>query len=153
MEKTKLLTLCVIGLILINFGLMGFMFMHRPGGMRPERKRDIVIEKLHFNENQVRQYDNIIRWHRSEIGQLEEKIHNTKSKLYLQLMRNEPDNKIKDSLIDVLSNYHAQVERTHFRHFEDLKKICAKEQMQNYYALTEELAQIFSRPQMPPHER
>lgn len=152
MEKTKLLTWCVIGLIVLNMGVIGFVFSRRPP-FPPERKRDIVIEQLHLNDNQIQQYDQIIHLHRSQIRNLETKIHTAKSQLYLQLLRNEPENKATDSLIDVLSGYHAQVERTHFEHFESLKKICTKAQMQNFNALTEELADLFSRPQMPPHER
>jgi len=153
MEKTKLLALCVIGLIVLNFGLMGFMFLRNPEGMRHVTKRDIVIEKLRLNEIQVQQYDKIIHWHRSQIGQLEQKIQTAKSQLYLQLLQDEPDHHAKDSLIGVLSNFHAQIERTHFKHFEDLKKICTDEQMPEFNALSEELAELFSRPQIPPPER
>lgn len=141
-----------MGLIVLNITVLAMVFSRRPH-LPPERKRDIVIEKLHLSESQIGQYDQIIQLHRSQINNLEAKIHTAKSQLYLQLLRNEPNNKVKDSLIGVLSNYHEEVERTHFGHFESLKKICTDTQLPEFNALTEELADLFSRPQMPPHQR
>ncbi|MFT3794286.1 hypothetical protein [Flavobacterium sp.] len=153
MEKTRLLTLCVIGLILLNLGLLGFMFT-RKHGPHHIRKRDIVIEKLHFDPKQVQQYDLLIATHQQQIRQIESKMHTVKNKLYLQLLGDHPNEKVKDSLIGVLADYQALAEQTHFNHFEGIRGLCRKDQMQDFYALTEELARLFSKPPgPPPHER
>jgi protein CpxP len=162
MEKTKLLTISVIGLLLLNFATLGFLFLNGPKGHRPpmggthqerEKPREIIIEKLHFDANQQKEYDKIIQWHHGEIEKLDKNIRQTKNELYSQLMQPEVDIKTKDSLITLLNSYQKQIEQTHFKHFEDIKKLCHKDQMDDFNELTEELARIFApKPRGPEHD-
>lgn len=151
MEKSKLLALCVIALILLNLGLLAFMF-NRPG-RHHQRNREIIIERLHLDQNQIQQYDELIVWHQREIRKIEDNMRQTKNKLYLQLP-DTPNENTKDSLINAIADDQKKIERTHFKHFADIRKLCRKEQLPAFDALTQELAQLFSRPQgPPPHER
>ena len=62
MNKTKLLSVAVIALLVLNFGILGFLFLskkHEPNGRK--MPREIVIEKLHFDENQIVEYEKIIK--------------------------------------------------------------------------------------------
>ncbi len=58
MNKTKLLSFAVIALLLLNFGILGSLLLSKdkdgPKGKR--MPREIVIEKLHFDDNQVIEY-------------------------------------------------------------------------------------------------
>lgn len=161
MEKTKLLTFTVIALLLLNFGTLGFLFLSGPKnhpphhGHGPEgrpKPREIIIEKLHFDNNQIAQYDQLIEWHQATIGKTEDKIRQSKNELYLLLNAEPIDEKAKTALIDSLSNYQKQIESTHFKHFGDIKKLCKPNQLKDFEALTEELSLLFSRPQRKPHE-
>lgn len=158
MEKTKLLTIAVIGLLLINIGTLGFLLLngkeHRPPHEdgRPEPK-EIIIEKLHFDAAQQKEYDNLIRWHRGEITRLDGNIRQAKNELYAQLSQADVQAKVKDSLIAVINSNQKQIEATHFKHFEDIKKLCHKDQMDDFDALTEELSRIFApKPHGPRHD-
>jgi len=153
MEKTKLLTIAVIGLLLLNLATLGFLFLNGPKGHRPPmdgpqqgrpKPREIIIEKLHFDAAQQKEYDKIIQWHQGEIRRLDKNIRQTKNELYSQLMLPEVTIKTKDSLIAVLNSYQKQVEQTHFKHFEDIKKLCHPNQMEDFNDLTEELSRIFA---------
>jgi hypothetical protein len=160
MERTKLLTITVVGLLLLNFATLGFLFLsgpkgHRPPHDRPEGKPDpkeIIIERLHFDENQQKEYDKIIQWHKGEIKRLDGNLRLAKNELYAQLKLPQVDVKIKDSLIAVINTNQKQIEATHFKHFEDIKKLCHKEQIQDFNDLTEELSRIFA-PNKPPRPR
>jgi len=154
MEKTKLLTITVIGLLLLNFGTLGFIFLKGPKGNRPPHgdrpePKEIIIEKLHFDAEQQKDYDKLIKWHRGEITKLDGNIRKAKNELYSQLNQAETNAKIKDSLIVVINSNQKQIEETHFKHFEDIKKLCHKDQMEDFNSLTEELSKIFSRGQKP----
>ncbi len=158
MEKTKLLTISVIGLLLLNLGTLGFLFMsghrgHRPpppeGMGHPPRPREIIIEKLHFDVAQQKEYDKLIEWHHSEISRLDSSIRQTKNDLYAQLSEPQVNVKTKDSLAALLATYQKQIEETHFKHFEDIKKLCHPNQMEDFKGLTEELGRIFA-PNKPP---
>jgi protein CpxP len=157
MEKTKLLTIAVIGLLIINFGTLGFLFLngkdhHPPHDGRPEPK-EVIIDKLHFDANQQKEYAKLIQWHRGEITRLDDNIREAKTELYSQLSQAEINMKTKDSLIIVINSNQKQIEQTHFKHFEDIKKLCHKDQMDNFNALTQELSRIFApKPHGPRHD-
>jgi len=158
MERTKLLTITIIGLLLINLATLGFVFLNgpKPGGMPHEGRplpKDIIIDKLHFDANQQKEYEKLIRWHRGKIDQLDDSIRQTKNTLYSGLTESDTNTKTKDSLIALLNTYQKQVEETHFKHFEDIKKLCKPEQQEDFKALTTELSRIFApRPRRPRHE-
>lgn len=158
MERTKLLTITIIGLLLINLATLGFVFLNgpKPGGMPHEGRplpKDIIIDKLHFDANQQKEYEKLIRWHRGKIDQLDDSIRQTKNTLYSGLTESDTNTKTKDSLIALLNTYQKQVEETHFKHFEDIKKLCKPEQQEYFKALTTELSRIFApRPRRPRHE-
>jgi Spy/CpxP family protein refolding chaperone len=158
MERTKLLTITIIGLLLINLATLGFLFLNgsKPDGRPHEGRRQpktIIIEKLQFDAAQQNEYEKLIRWHRGAIDQLDDSIRQTKNTLYSGLSESNINTKTKDSLIAVLNAYQKQVEETHFKHFEDIKKLCKPEQQEDFKALTEELSRIFApRPRRPRHE-
>jgi protein CpxP len=158
MEKTKLLTIAVIGLLLLNLATLGFLFLNGPKGNRPPHggkpePKEIIIEKLHFDANQQKDYENLIQWHRSEITKLDDNIRQAKNELYSQLNQSEVNAKAKDSLITVINSNQKQIEETHFKHFEDIKKLCHKDQMEDFNELTEELSRIFApKPRRPRHD-
>lgn len=158
MERTKLLTITIIGLFLINLATLGFLFLNgpKPGGMPHEGRplpKEIIIDKLHFDTNQQKEYEKLIHWHRGKIDKLDSAIRETKNELYSILGEEKIDNNAKTRLITRLNQYQKQVEETHFKHFEDIKKLCKPEQKEEFEALTEELSRIFApRPRRPRHE-
>jgi protein CpxP len=158
MDKIKLLTIAVISLLLLNLGTLGFLLFSAPnkqhtrheGGFegRPKPK-EIIIKKLQFDTNQIKQYDELITWHHQNIRAVEDDIRNSKNELYLLLNINPVNEKAKDSLILVLSNNQKQIESIHFQHFKHIKKICTPNQLDRYKELTEELSKLFSKPPRP----
>jgi protein CpxP len=148
MEKTKLLTISVIGLLIINFGTLGFLLLSRngnrpPHGGRPEPK-EVIIDKLHFDKEQQKEYAKLIQWHRGEITKLDGNIRRAKNELYSQLNLAEVDVVKNDSLIDAILYNQREIEEVHFKHFQDIKKLCNKDQIDDFNALTEELSRIFA---------
>lgn len=144
-NKTKFLTLSVFALLLLNIAFLAFTFFskkHKPN----ERKmpREIVIEKLHFDENQIIEYDKIIKEHQKAIIDLDVSIRDTKNELY-QLLNVDTINSVqKDNLFLKLADYQKQIETTHFNHFLEIKNLCKKEQLTDYKELTNELGRIFA---------
>lgn len=155
MEKQKLTTFSIIALLLLNLGTLGFLLFsgpkqgHRPPHGRPE-PRAIIIEKLHFDTQQIKAYEQLIDEHRKKIDAIDEKIRDTKNSLYALLNSN--DSASKNSLITALGNYQKEIETTHFNHFADIKKLCKSNQMADFEELTEELSRLFSKPPRPRHD-
>ena len=149
MSKIKLLTISVIGLMIVNLGMVAFLLMQkhpfRPDGRPPMEQKGpkaIIIDRLHFDKEQTVQYEHLIEEHQTAIKSLNDSIKTVKNNLY-QSLSNENDS-VKDSLITTLGLLHKQIELTHYEHFAAIKKLCKPDQLEYYNSLTKELAQFFA---------
>ncbi|MEY3499859.1 MAG: hypothetical protein RL308_1528 [Bacteroidota bacterium] len=150
MNKIKLLTFSVIGLLILNLGIICYLFFSKPsfenrgrndGGRNP---KEVIGKRLHFDENQIKQYEAIIMIHRKKIDSLDANIKGIKLELYSKLQGNSVNTKANDSLINLMLTNQKLVEETHLKHFQDIKKICRKEQLNNFNELTKDLGKLFS---------
>jgi periplasmic protein CpxP/Spy len=160
MSKIKLLTIAVIGLLVVNIAVVVFLVTRRPGmdlkkngPAKQEGPKQIVIDKLHFDQAQTAAYERLITEHRMAIRGLKDSISNAKQRLYESLKSD--DFILKDSLINVLSVLQKRIESVHYEHFIEIKKLCKPPQIDAFNALTNELAFYFSTEKKssspPPH--
>lgn len=156
MEKTKLFSFVVFGLLLLNLGILSYLFLNQTH-KKPNRHnspRAIIVERLALNADQQKQYDKLIAIHRNEIDHNELQIKACKQELYSLLDTDNPSISKRDSLINAVSEIQKRIELAHFNHFSEIKKLCTPEQLDDFSTLTTELTRIFSRPKHPPkHER
>lgn len=150
MNKAKLVSFIAVGLLISNLLLIAFMVYNKPRGPMHDGPRDLIIHKLHFDENQVKEYDKLIAWHRENVDKTQHEMMELRNRLYQSLT----DEKIapeKDSLIDLIGKTQIKMEQIHYQHFEDLKKLCKPEQQGAFKNLTLEIARLFAPP--PPKNR
>ncbi len=146
MTKSKLLTIAVVLLLAVNLLQLWIVATPHGGRRMPEGPKDIIIEKLGFDKEQQQRYLEMIRWHRTQIREREEQILSVKKALYATLNDSTAAGS-KDSLLHELGQLQTQIERVHYRHFEDIKSICRPEQMERYEAFTREIDQLFGPPE------
>ena len=154
MDKIKLLTYSVIGLLLLNVGIIGFLFFSRPNRNPEEnhrRPKEFISEKLHFDANQNEKYESIIPIYKDKIDSLDAINRKLKSELYSQLKLQVVNSARKDSIINLFLANQKQIEQLHFKHFLDIKNICKASQLQDFNALTQELGKMFSNQNSKPH--
>lgn len=157
MSKIKLLTIAVIGLLVVNIGIVGYLLMKKkpnppegrpPMGMdgKPPGKKDgpkkIITERLHFDKEQIAQYEKLIEEHQVYVKALNDNIKIAKNNLYRSLANENVAG--KDSLIASLGSFQKQIELVHYEHFASLKKICKPNQLNDFNELTKELARFFA---------
>mgnify|MGYP006323194703 CR=1 FL=1 len=147
MTKIKLLGIFIIALLVLNLITISFLFLDHGGKHKEPRK--IIIEQLHFDSKQQKEYEKLIQNHRRQINNLEREIKDTKKELYFQLSKNKVDSTKKNTQITRLSVLQKQIEITHFNHFMEIKKICRSEQLDDFKELTSELAALFSHSRPP----
>ncbi|MBK0382335.1 hypothetical protein I5M32_05115 [Pedobacter sp. SD-b] len=152
MSKIKLLTIAVIGLLILNFLIIGFLFTHKPPhppkkGSEGEGPKNIIIQKLNFDQQQIADYQKLIDDHQTKLKNLKDQIKETKQLLYQQLNTDDPT--ISHQLEGKLGALQTEIEQTHYQHFLEIKKLCKSDQLKNYQELTEELAQLFNQNQPP----
>ncbi len=158
MSKIKLLTIAVIGLLLTNATMLGFLLFQKPpvptGAMPPEKRegpKKIIIERLQFDAAQVAQYEMLITGHRQSIRLLKDSISETKNELYQSLQTEGSTG--KDSLTSLLSALQKRIETVHYDHFAQIKKLCKPEQLEAFNELTHDLAFYFTTERKGPPPR
>ncbi len=149
MSKLRLLSYAIIGLLLINVALVGFLLLrkppHPPEGPSPMANagpKEVISERLNFNAEQVTAYDKLISAHRVTINTLDDSIRVLKNNLYQTL--NDGTNTDKDDIVNRLGEIQKQIELTNYNHFKAIKKLCRPEQLDNFNKLTLELAHFFA---------
>ncbi len=148
MNKIKLLTFSVIGLLFLNIGIICFLYFSRPTDRNDKfnpKPREIISEKLHFDANQIKSYDQLIEIHKFKIDSLNTKSKELKFELYSQLKLATINNVEKNRLINELINNQKEIENTYFQHFLDIKSLCKKDQIEAFNSLTDELGKMFSK--------
>jgi protein CpxP len=147
MNKSKLLFIAVIVLIMINITTLYF-FISKGKKSKHIEPKELIAKRLHFNEKQIIQYDELIKFHRSSIKDMDKSINETKTILFQTLTQTE-SKKILDSLLQEIAQKQLKIEQIHYNHLLDIKKICTENQLQDYNNLTDEFLNIFSK--LPKH--
>jgi hypothetical protein len=150
MNKIATLSIISIGLLLTNLLMAGFIFFKKPHKPPFREPKNIIIEKLSLDEAQQDQYDLLIREHRKEIRENDDKIRECKELLYHTLV-SEKELSINDSLINEIGRLQVNIEKAHYLHFKKIKNICNPEQQEAFNEFSRELAHLFAPP--PPHRR
>lgn len=150
MKKIKFLYITIIVLVLLNVCTLLFFHLNRPegGGNGPNSPKNIVIEKLHFDQTQTVAYEKLISVHFDKIQALDRVIRDAKKKLYSNLSKSQ-NTTSNDSLYNVIAKSQAEIEMIHYKHFLDIRNICKPEQMTDFIKLSNELTQLFGVPKGP----
>jgi len=166
MNRTKLLTIAVIGLLLVNLGTLAFLFlqkghhpphmpMHGPGGPdgpgpRGEGPKRIIIERLNFDDAQQKQYESIIEEHRTKMHELNEEGRDLHNELFAQLKENAIDTVKKNLVITKIAGNQKALDELNFDHFQKIKAICKGDQLEKFNGLVQDLTHLFGH-KGPPH--
>ncbi|MFT4680213.1 MAG: hypothetical protein ACI9FU_001233 [Granulosicoccus sp.] len=142
MTKTRILTLAVIVLVVLNLALAAFLIMGRPGPKKPPGPKHQIIKLLNLNAEQVVAYEGLIERHRESVNNLDSLILNAKQILYMQTEKQ--DSALIEAQILLISQLTQELERTHIVHFVDLKGICTDDQMPAFKELAKDLSVYFS---------
>lgn len=147
MNKQKLQIITIVGLLISNLLLIGFILFkkppHPPAHLDRKSPREVVINKLDLDESQVVAYDKLIKKHRILIEGSDRQVRELKRALYLNLkVNNQAD---QENMLKELAALQAEIEQTHINHFLEIKSLLKKEeQVKKFELLSEELADIFA---------
>lgn len=144
MNKVKTLSIISIGLLALNLILIWFMLANKHPPHSKEGPKMAIIQKLGFDENQIKEYEKQIAWHRENIRKRDKQMLEIKKQLYTTLITNDTLN-IKDSLITEIGKLQVAIESIHYKHFQDIKSICKPEQQKAFENFTLEITNLFPR--------
>lgn len=140
MNKSKFLILIIVGLLISN-GIMFFMMFRDHN--RKDGPKNTIIDKLHFDKEQIEDYEVYVQQHRKAINKNEVSMNTLRSKLYEQL-KYQQDSSKTDSLISLISKQQFIAEHINYNHFLEIKKLCKPNQKRDFDELTTEIAKLFS---------
>ncbi|HAH34128.1 MAG TPA: hypothetical protein DCL52_05010 [Flavobacteriaceae bacterium] len=145
MSKNKKYSILIISLLVINTILVGFVIIKpkRPLGKENKNPKEVIIKKLQFNEAQITLYTSLVKQHRKAIKEKDTQIRSSKKNLYTLLSNHTIVTTQKDSIFTSLGVLQKDIEMLHFKHFQDIKKICNPSQEESFNALAKNLASLF----------
>ena len=149
MNKTKLLTIAVIGLLLLNLGMMCMMFFHHPEDHHPpfggphEGPKMIIIQKLHFDEEQQKQYEVLVQDHRQKSREMNSNARDLRNKLYSLLKSEHIDTAQQALITDQIAENQKKTEEINIDHFQKIKALCKPDQLEAFNNLVDELTELF----------
>lgn len=159
MERTKLLTLFVIGLFLLNLFTLGFVLLKSDSVRLPDRSQGppegegparLIMQRLHFDEQQKQQYQVLIDEHQKQTRLLNEKTARLYRNYYGLLAETPPDSVQANALSQQIADNQRAIAELNFAHFKELKALCRPDQQAYFTQLVDELARLFGRRQHPP---
>jgi hypothetical protein len=144
MEKSKALTIAVIGLLLLNIGILTFLVVgprpFSPPPPRHERPRlkEMIMERLHLNAEQTQAYEDLITLHREQVSQLEDRLMQLRNASFMAIS---DENAKEDAhiLAEIDSVNHA-LQQVHTNHFKKLYQLCSPDQKQLLKPILAEVA-------------
>ncbi len=149
-KQNRFLTLVVFLLVIFNVSMMTIMWLGRP--LRPERPgnpprpgqeqadiQKLIRDELGFDDQQIEEYLKMRREHRNQVRRLGEEIRQIKKQMFDEVLQDNPQPELSDSLLSLAQNKQAQIEKLTFQHFLDLKKLCRADQKDKLKRLMFEL--------------
>lgn len=150
MSKTKFLTALVLGLLLINVGLVAMVLFNEPPPpkfKKGEGPRAYIIEELNLDEAQVDEYNALIEEHKTAFKALNQKVEKIRFEVYTGITNGQTIAE-RDSLIDQLGDYQEAIEQLHCAHFSDLKVVCREDQQEAFSVLMGEVVGLLQPPKI-----
>ncbi|MGJ8666880.1 MAG: hypothetical protein ACSHW7_10970 [Patiriisocius sp.] len=104
----------------------------------------VIIERLGFDDGQLKQYLELIDAHGVVTKEKDAKIAQIKAELY-QLLAGNLMYKKADSLTSEIGKIQKEIELLHFNHFKDIKSLCNEKQLIEFEKLAKDLATVFGK--------
>jgi periplasmic protein CpxP/Spy len=155
MEKTRFLKIVIVILLIINLGVLTFLFISRGDGKRNHHPRGeegpakFIIDQLGFDDKQVARFNELKTEHQQQMRQLQDSI-----KIQRDLLPDiiiDGNTSSADSVTTIIGNYQKQIEFNTYSHFVKVRAICNEEQKKKFKNIIEEILQMMGPRKGPPH--
>ena len=130
MNKQNFYIIIIAVLILINLTLM-WLFFNQNNSSKKCVPRDMIIEALHFDDEQIRKYDLLIKDHRILMRKGKNELYNFRKSYFLN---------DSDSALSLLSNSYSNLENINKNHINEIMEICNSSQKEDFRIVIKENA-------------
>ncbi len=149
-KQKQYLGFSVIILVFLNLTTLTLLWIGRPELKAPHREPRNPIEQqnrvqrllkkeLGFDQIQTEYYLKLRREHREKMQQLSGEIRQLKRQMFDEVLQDNPQPFLSDSLLRLAQDKQAIIEQLTFQHFLDLKKLCKPQQQGKLKLLMKEM--------------
>jgi periplasmic protein CpxP/Spy len=157
MEKNRFLKIIIVGLLLVNIGMLTFLFLgnkkggrdHHHRGHMEEGPAKFIIEELRFDEKQQDQFNELKKEHQSQMRQLQDSMKIQRELLPDIIIKG--DNAMADSISNKIGRYQQQIEYLTYQHFVKVNGICNEEQKKKFKNIIQDILEMMGPRKGPPH--
>lgn len=163
-DKPKIMGLLVIALLVLNFGTLSFMFLHKPPHPGPEMHRDglppmhderpgeFLIRELNLNQNQLADFIKLRDEHQKALKQVLEDTKKNKDDLFNMLSSPQVDSAKLNQLTDNIAKAQKQIELAAFDHFKKVRALCDDNQKKKFDEIIGEVLKMMAGPPPGPKD-
>ena len=149
MEKTKLLTFAVVGLLLLNLGLLTFLWRACPpqdrqdGKQAQSRALDFLMNELQFDPTQRAACHELLVKQRRDMDSLQNVNRQNRNTLYDNLKTGDA------SAAATIGDVQRQVELTAFGYFRNIRALCREDQKPHFDNIIYDAMRMMAPPKPP----
>lgn len=137
----------IIVLVVVNVAALIFILSGPKPGLDNKFDRR-VVDKLDLNAEQIRKFNIMKREHHQDILQIDDDMQVVYER-YFYLLADPADSSKKDSLENILSRKQKDKIQITYKHFDDLKRLCSKEQQEKFKELVPLLMNVINQKKNP----
>jgi len=153
-QKPKILTVVIIGLLVLNFATLAFLWFRRSPGMHPQflrqqmsgqmnghmqGPRDFLMGQLNFTEKQKGDAVKLREEHMKTMTAIQDSIHSLKDKLFDLIAVTPTDSPKVSALVQAIGDEQKQIELATFYHFQKIRALCDDNQKQKFDKLMKDV--------------
>jgi hypothetical protein len=106
-----------------------WLFFNQNNSSKKGGPRNIIIEALHFDDEQIREYELLIKDHKILMFKGKRELYNFRKSYFLS---------DSDSALSLLSNSYSNVENINKNHINDIMEICNSSQKEDFRIIIKE---------------
>jgi len=157
MRKEFFYRIVILALLLLNFGILVFIWQARYEGRLPMppdgvgNPAQLIIERLHLDEQQQKQFDVMREAHHSKMMDIQHDSRKLHDELFDLLKADQVDTEKSNALIQQIQSLETEKEHVTFDHFAQLRAILRPDQKMAFNGLIKDLLRQMGGP--PPNRR
>jgi protein CpxP len=146
-QKPKVLTIVIIGLLVLNFGTLAFLWFHRPQKQLMEYReirktpspRGFLEGQLNFSEKQKDEAMKLREEHMKTMTALQDSLHSLKNTLFDLIAVTPTDTPRVNAVVQAIGAEQQQIELSTFYHFQKIRALCDDNQKQKFDKIMKEV--------------
>ncbi|MBY0433606.1 MAG: periplasmic heavy metal sensor [Cyclobacteriaceae bacterium] len=136
MTRERFLTIAVVFLLVLNAGVVLFLFLSpKPGPPRGPELFEVIVRELDLDEGQQQQFFVLRDEHRSAMNELDKRFSDSFNQYLNLLTQSTIDAALRDSLENEMAGIEKAKAAVTLAHFEKVKRLCGAEQQEKFNQL------------------